>query len=709
MATLEKIRKNGVLIAVIIGIALLAFILGDFLTGKSGIFKGSQTKTGEISGKSISIQTLEQKFIELEAKTKLESGKSSLDEAETEKIKESAWQQIVYENVFEKEFERLGLTVSPDELYDLMSGPNPHPSVRRLFTNPETGEFNRNMLMQFLKGTNENQNSEQMTFRLYLEDDIKTDRVRVKYFNLISKGVSVPTFLAKNAYLESNKKVDFKYVAVRLSSVSDSSISVSPSDLKKYYNDHKYLYYNTSTTRDIEYVSFDVLPSKEDTADTKETVEKLKPAFALTTEVESFVNGKSDDQYADKNYTEKDLPDSLKTPMFKGAVGNVFGPYFENGAFKLARLYKILSLPDSIKARHILILPKANTQEDVTKAKNLADSLKKMIDKGAEFDALAKQYSDDKNSASKGGDLGWFNEVKMPQLKQLCDTAFFLKKGEIKSFITNYGFEIVQVFDRGKEQKKVKVAILTRKIEPSDQTQKKVFAIALKFASENRTLDDFNKAVTKQNLAKKIATEIEENARNIPGFGAEKPRALLEWIYQANKNEISEPIAIGNSNIVAVLTEIREKGTAPLQQVKTNVQMAVQKEKKLEKLVEKMNNAKSGVNSILDLSLKLKAGIDTANNISFASTTYSASSIPEPKLFAYTYSYPAHKLSQPVTGNYGVYVVEIINITEAPETKDYSMTKQQLENNLQQETSYGVSGALIKLADIVDHRLKFHY
>ncbi len=708
MATLEKIRsKAGILVAAIIVLDLLAFVLGDFLTGKSSfLFTGSKNDVGEISGKSVSIQLLDQKVKDLEAIEKLKTGKSTPDDSKSEEIKQNAWQQIIYENVMEKEFDKLGLTVSPDELFDLIQGPNPHSMVRQLFTNPQTGEFNRSMLLQFLKGTNDNPTSEQMAFRLYLEKEIKTDRINNKYINLIRKGLSVPTFLAKNEYIASNKKVDFKYIIQRFNSGSDSSLSITSSDIKKYYNDHKYLYYNQTATRDIEYVSFDVVPSKEDTAGFKEWIYKIKPDFVNTTDAEPFVNGNSDEQYNDKNYIESDLPDSLGILLFKESVGAVHGPYFDNGAFKLARLYKIVYVPDSVKARHILITPKGNTKEDLEKAKATADSVKKMLENGADFAALAKQYSADKSNSEKGGDLGWFQEGRM--VKSFSDTAFAAKKGQIKEVETNYGVHLLQVMDKGKEKKKVKVAFIIKKVIPSQLTYNQFLTVTMKFASENRTYEQFKKAITKQRLVKQLATNVGENDKTIPGLTGEKPRDLINWIYNSKKNDISEPITIGDHNIVAALTEVREKGPAPLQQVKNEVNSAVRKEKKAEKLIEKINKAKSGVASIEDLALKLGSPVDIANGITFSSYSVRDAGI-EPKLIAYATNCLKSKLSQPIDGNNGVYVIDVANILEAPPTKDYTMSKQQLMNTLQGEASYESYNALIKLANIVDNRRKFGY
>ncbi len=709
MATLEKIRsKAGILVAGVIGLALLAFILGDFLTGKSSFFfTGGKNDVGTISGKSVSIQLLEQKFKEMEGIQKLMSGKANLDEADVDKIKESAWQQVVYEKVLEKEFDKIGLTVSPAELFDLIEGPNPNPLVRRAFANQETGEFNRNQLIQFMKATNESTTAtpDQMAFRLYLEQEVRTERINNKYFNLILKGLTVPAFLAKDDYVASNKKVDCKYLAQLFTGNSDNNITINPSDIKKYYNDHKYLYYNQAVTRDIEFVSFNVVPAKEDTMSAKEWIAKIKPDFQKTPDPESFVSGNSDESYVDKNYKESDLPDSLNM-MFKEQAGALHGPYFEGGAFKLARLDKIVFVPDSVKACHILITPKGNTQPDVAKAKAMADSLKILIDKGADFAKLAMQYSADKSNSLKGGDLGWFTEGKM--VKPFNDTAFSAKKGAVKVVETSYGYHIIKVQDKSPEQKRLKIAFIQRKVIASKQTYDKYYAAAIKFASDNRTKEQFDAACAKQRLLKQPATNIGENDKNIPGIGASNIRTVVDWIYNAKTNEVSEPLTVGDQYIVATLAQIKEKGTAPLDQVRGEVTLMVRKEKQAELIAEKINKAKEGVNSIDVLASKLNAPVEFGNGITFSTYSIGNTGV-EPKLVAYAINSPLHKVSAPIQGNNGVYVVEVLNITEAPAIKDYTSSKQNIENNLQRRASYESYNALIKLANINDNRRKFGF
>jgi peptidyl-prolyl cis-trans isomerase D len=259
--------------------------------------------------------------------------------------------------------------------------------------------------------------------------------------------------------------------------------------------------------------------------------------------------------------------------------------------------------------------------------------------------------------------------------------------------------------DKGKDSKKVKVAIVERAIQPSQQTFNQIYAEANKFASENRTYEQFNAAVTKQKLAKKLATNIGENDKGIPGL--EQPRPVLRWMYKTDKREVSEPLDLGDRYVVAVLTAIREKGTAPIEQVKADVELQVRKEKKAEKLAEQINKVKSGSSSIQDLGVKLNIPVEVANGITFSTYALPNAGI-EPKVVSVATVLEKNKISEPVNGNNGVYVLSVSNVMSAPESKDYFEAKQRMENSFQARASYDSYNALRKLADIVDKRAKFY-
>jgi peptidyl-prolyl cis-trans isomerase D len=713
MATLERIRnKAGIIVAAVIGLALLGFILQDLFDSRKSLFKGTSNDVGKIAGVKISVQRLEQTIADITEDLKLQYEPSNIDKMQ-DQIREQAWQQIITEEVMDKEYKKLGVVISPEELSDYFLGANPDPNIRQIpmFIDQKTGQFSKAIVQEFLNRTKDGQNftTEQekklRQLRLYLEKMMINQKRSAKYVSLITKGLSAPKFLAKNEFLENEKKVDFNFIVQQYTKVADNEIKVSPEDLKNYYKEHEYLYEQPDDRRDVEYVSFDVAPSKEDRIAAEEWINKIKPDFVSATEVELFVNQNSENQYNDKAYSQNQLSDTLGKFMFKASVGDVFGPYYEGESYKLARLYKILEVPDSVKTRHILIVPKENSQEGVNKAKALADSLKNVIekDKKANFEALAKQYSADPGSADKGGDVGWINE-ETNFVKPYKDFAFEGKKGETKVVESKFGYHVIQITDRSKEVKKVKVAFIEHKLLPSQHTYDIAYAKANKFAGENRTSEQFNAACVKQNLLKRPAANIGKNDKDLPGL--ELARQLVKWAFKAKKNEVSEPFTIGDRYVIATLTGIKEKGTAPLEAVRSQVELEVRKIKKAEKLADLINKAKGSAKSIQDLALKLNTPVETAIGINF-----NAFSVPnagaEPKLIAVADNIQKDKLSAPIDGNNGVYVVYVTNVNTPQLPKDWQEAKQRLNYSFMNR-AYDSYRALVKAADIKDDRSNFY-
>ncbi|HEY4787439.1 MAG TPA: SurA N-terminal domain-containing protein, partial [Bacteroidales bacterium] len=612
MATLERIRsKAGIIVAAVIGLALLGFILQDFFDSRKSLFRSGSNDVGKIAGEKIPVQRLQETENELTENYKLLYNQPNIDERMQDQIREQAWQQIINEEVMDKEVKKVGLSVSSDELLGFFLGSNPHPFIKQMFTNPQTGEFNKAMVQEFLNKTNDDQVITDETLkkdrqiRLYLEKEFTNQRLNTKYNNLIVKGLYAPKFMLKNEFEENNKKVDFNYIVQRYTSISDSAIKITASDLKDYYNDHKYLY-DQVASRDVEYVTFDIAPSPADREAVIEEINKIKPEFVAAKDVEDYV--RQFNAYNDKAYKQSDLPDSVGAFMFKASVGDVYGPYFDNGSYKLARLYKVVNEPDSVKSRHILIVPQGKAKEDVDKAKALADSLQNVIEKNkkADFAALAKQYSKDPGSAEKGGDIGWINE-NSSIVKPYKDFVFEGKKDEVKVVESQFGYHVIQITDRSKDVKKVKVAFVELKLDPSKTTYDKIYGDALRFASQNRTYEQFNAAIAKQNLIKRVASNIGENDKAIEGL--EDARPVVKWAYKSEKSQISEPFTIGDRYVVAALTGVREKGTAPLDQVRSRVEFEVKKLKKAEKLTENIKKAETGARTIQDLALKLNTPV----------------------------------------------------------------------------------------------------
>jgi peptidyl-prolyl cis-trans isomerase D len=703
MAVLEKIRNRiGVLISVVIFIALLSFILTDFLnSGKSVFFSKQRFRLAEIDGNDISIQDFQDKVNKLAEIYKFQTGQSSLNDQMMDGIREQTWQEILNETILGTEYKYLGLSVSSKELKDMVLGNNPHPIVQQIFTNPETHEFNRPGIVQFLKTMDQDQNIERKKFWIYIESEITSERIKTKFYNLIKKGLYVTNEQLKDELIENSKKVNVSFVVEKLSSIADSTIKIRESELKEYLRKHA-ADYEQEASRDIEYVAFEVNPSEEDFKQAEKWIHDINPEFQQITdaEVKQFINLKSDTPFNEKYFKKIELSDSIRN-LYDSKIGTMIGPYFENNSFKIARLADIKNLPDSVRARHILIRPDDKSKQAYEKAKALADSLEKLVKKGANFAELAKQYSSD-GTKTKGGDLGWFKDGAM--VKPFNDACFNGKKGEITVVESQFGFHVIEITDKGKEIKKVQIGMLERKVEPSSATFQAMYQKASTFAGVNNTADKFDNAVKKENLPVKSANNLTENTKQIQGI--EGSRELVRWVFKSEKNTVSPVMEFGNQFVVAKLSQVKEKGTAPLDQVRDQVELAVLKEKKAEKLIEKLTKEESGVKTIDELAGKLGIVAQTAQDITFNSYVLPNAGF-EPNVIAASVNTLPDKLSKPIKGSNGVFVIYVTSVSETGQANP-ELTMKRLYGNMEGRVNYEAFNILQKMANVKDERAKFY-
>ena len=406
MATLQNIRnRGGLMIAIVIGLALGAFILGDMLNSGSKLMRPSQMKIAEIDGESIQYPDFQKKVDELSEVYKMNTQQTQIDENTWEQIREQVWQGYLQQNILGKATEKLGITVGADELFDLVQGNNPHPIIQQLFKNPKTGQVDKSTIIQFLKSLETNATPAQKSYWLYIENQIKQDKLNSKYSNLVSKGLYVTSDEAKKSLIAKNKSANFQYVVLSYSSISDAAVKISDDELKAYYNKHKDEY-KQDKTRKIEYVTFEVLPSEADKAATQKWLNDSKAEFSTVTDNEQYINVNSETRFDPTFSKKEDLSPAIADWAFSAQPGDFYGPYLENGEYKLAKIDQFKMLPDSVQASHILINPQ--TVGGTEKAKAMADSLKRNIELGGNFAEAAMKYSEDTGSKLKGGDLGWF-------------------------------------------------------------------------------------------------------------------------------------------------------------------------------------------------------------------------------------------------------------------------------------------------------------
>jgi len=701
MATLEKLRtRAGVLLAIVIGIALFSFILGDFVKPGKSIFANNEHEIAKIAGKSIPYQLYQGKVEEIYEINKLFSGKTNIDEQTAESLREQVWQQLVREDVMDEQYNKLGLALHPDELFDMVQGRNIHPMVQQLFGNPQTGEVNKAAIIQFLKNMDADPTGRQKTIWLYVENEIKVDRIFTKYVNLVRKGLYTTSLEAKRSLNDRTSKVDFEYVMKPFSSISDSLVKYNESDLENYYNSHKQEF-EQKASRDIDYVIFSVRPSQDDNNVAQEWINKVKVEFQNAADPKQYATLNSDTPFDGKNYKNGELPKEYNDWAFVANKGDMIGPLTDGTSYKLVRLAEINFLADSVKARHILISPKEKTQEAFNKAKSTADSLLAVLKRGGNFERIAKEYSNDPGSKDKGGDLGWFREGMM--IKEFNDACFNGKKGDIVVVETQYGYHIINVVDKGKDVKKVQVAVVERKITASSKTIQATYTDASQFAGTNKTRAQFLKSAEEKKLSKRIASNLLENDRKIAGL--DNPREIIRWAFKAKTGEVSNVFELGENFVVATLSEVREEGIAPLSQVRDQVKVAVIREKKSELLSQKIKDAMKSTQSIESLAQTLGTNAELAQGVSYSSFALPNAGI-EPTVIAFATSSSEGKLLGPIVGKSGVFALAVT--AQNKEDGDLNVEKMRLSGSFGSRAYYEAYEALKKNAQIKDKRSKFY-
>ena len=705
MAILEKLRtRTGVLLAIIIGLALFAFVLSDFLDSGGSLFTRSKHEIAEIAGKSIPYTEYETQVNNLEKFQQIRTGQKGFDENIMERFRMAVWENMVQDLMLEKEYKKNGIDVSEDELKEMFIGEYPHQLVVEYFGDPQTGMLNRSGLVQFIQQIQEIDESDEKTYYTFVENEVYRSKKFEKYIGLLRKGLNATTLEARKRYADNSTTVDFDFIIRPFSVVSDSAVTFTSADIKKYYTAHKNNY-KQKESRDIRYLFFEIIPSQEDYKEAENFIINNKEEFAKAENISQYVNLNSSSPFDEKNYRNGELPDTLNDIFFNSEIGTIIGPYFEDNSYKLAKLAAINYLPDSVRARHILL--QAN-QNNVSRVYQTADSLKDLIIKGADFASFARTYSSDKASAIEGGDLKWFKEEQM--VKPFSDSCFFGKKGDIKVVPTQFGIHIIEITDQSKPLKRVQVGILEKKVLPSDATDQVYYSKANEFAGVNNTYEKFNKAVEDQKLTVYVrpVTGLQPLDREITGL--ESPRLLVKWAYEADEKDVSSQVfKLGNKYVIGVVDKVNEEGFASVENVKAEIEHEVRKEKKAEKISADINEKIASGKTLEDLAVELNLPLKTAVGIRVTNP-----SLPEvgsePVIAASALQLEKNIVSKPLTGNNGVFVIVVTQVNNAGEAAQEMLDREKfyLDRNYAARINYTAYEALKNISQIKDNRRDFY-
>jgi peptidyl-prolyl cis-trans isomerase D len=698
MGLMNSMRNRGGLLVGVIAFAIVAFLAGDVLISGQNIFGGAPSEIGLINGNKVAIADFQTKLDANIEQYKKSTGQSNLNESMTGYLVDQTWNQVVYDEVMKEHIAKSNIKVSPEELFDMVQGSNPHPEVRRAFSNPQTGAFDPAQVLNFLKNMDQQDPSGETRAQwLNFEKAIQDERVRQKYMNAVKAGMYVPTAFAKADYMEKNKSANATFVMLDYTSVSDSAVTVSESDISNYYNANKYKYKQAENTRSFDYVSIDVTPSKEDTIETKKWIDEQTAGLVSSTNDSSYVNLNAETKYNGAYAKKGELPASLDTIMFSKPQGFVYGPFIDAGSYKVAKLIGIKSLPDSVRARHILI--NGNSAEA---AKKTADSLKTLIDNGANFAVLAMQYSTD-GSKDQGGDLGYFDNKKMVQ--PFTEFCFKGTKGKIGVVQSQFGFHIIEITDQKNFNKQITVGVIDRSITPSNSTTQALFGKANTLLSSIGSAKEFEALKLTDGFSKRVADDIKQTDRFVAGI--ESPRELIRWAYKADVDDISPLFEAGNKYVFARLTKVKNAGTVPMEYLKSELEAGARKEKKVALLKDKMTAAMAGNARIDQVAQKLGTIANPATGLSFAMPI-----IPgvarEASVVGTVFGSEKGKLIGPLEGERGVYLVYVDNFVDALPLPDYTNNKIDQFNMSKSRVDNEFLEGLKKSAKIVDNRIIFY-
>lgn len=708
MSIIQTIRDKAAWIIIgAIALALIAFIVQDAFSGRSGgLFSGQSTTIGKINGTKVDYMDFEKRLAT--AENNYQQNGQTIDENFRQQIRESLWNEYVENAVLDKELDKLGFVISNKEKGDILYGPNPPQQLRQQFSTPEGG-YDAQAAFQAINGLKK-KSAEYNNFWGEFVPALEKQRIREKFIGMISKSYYVPKWLVEKRNADNSQLASISYVNVSYGTIADSTVKVSDDDVRKYVDAHKEGF-KQEEVRGVEYVLFNAAPSAADSAEVKQRVEKLKDSFATTNDIKGFfLRENSQAPYYESNISLKEIKIPNIDSIVKTPVGGVYGPYLDGNSYTLARMVSVKQWPDTVKVRHILIAthqqnPRTGELQPVrydSTAKRISDSVELAIQGGANFDSLCAKYSDDGNK----NEGGVYDKVTTGRMVPAFNDFIFGKpvgsKGVVK---TDFGYHYVEVLSQKGSSPAYNIAYFSQPVYPSELTTNTAHQQATTFASESRSRQAFEDNVKKKNLNKFNAYDIRPMDNSIPGVG--NSRELVLWMYREAKlgDVAPQPFFVGDKYIVPVLVNSYEKGTMPVERARPLVEYKIRNEKKAQQIAQKV-----GTPASLDaVSKAMNQPVQQMDSVRF-----SASYIPnlgnELKLIGASFNKNNQaKVSDPIFGELGVYYIKVNNITALPNAGSLDVKlQQQMAAQQLQRASYLIIENLKKAANITDNRYKFY-
>ena len=665
MASLQRIRNHGALLITIVGLAMLAFILGDFLNSGSSFFNRSRENVGVIEGQKIHYTEYEAAKDQLTEVYKIESGRSDFDEDMHAQIRNQVWNMFVMDYTLRAQAKEIGMDVTADELKELCIGENVHQILRgrRAFYG-EDGQYSREIVKNLIAAINEgsedaeqNANLQQVkTYWMYWEKAVRMSYMQEKYTSLLQHLLKANSLDAEYAFDARQKGVSAEYVMQPYYSVADSLVKVSDREIKKLYAQHKEQYKQTPN-RAIKYIAFDIVPSEDDFKAAETLMNNLKEEFQSAEDVSLVVNTNSDVMYDGRDYSEETVPAQFKEFAFaKGAkAGDCTDILFENNTYAMARIMQAgYSMPDSVE-------------------------LKAIVEDGEDQE------------------LGWFKAADLP--KNIAEPALAGKRGEKFTVAQGMGEQTYEIMEIGKPTPKVKLAILAREVTPSSKTYSIIYNNAKQFIVNNNNAEALEAAAQEAGMTVVPQFNLTATTDKVGQLAASRP--IVRWAFEAKEGQVSDVFECGQQFIVAALTEVNDGDYRPLEAVRAELTYEATNNAKAEYIKKELK----GVESLEAAAQIMGQKVQSVERVSLADSRFGNAGM-EPAVIGAAIAQGENALSEPIQGNMGVFVVKTGAANNAEGTFNAESEKAQLSSRFAY-LPYQAIQLLEDEAEITDNRANF--
>jgi peptidyl-prolyl cis-trans isomerase D len=701
-SVLQKIQNQTGCLLLVIGVAMLAFVLTDLVSSGSSIFSSNDNSVGEISNEPVSYDEYNQTYEALKAQLIQNNPGIAFDENMSKQYQQQAWNMIIESRLVEPEYEKLALTVSLAELEDLTIGDNTHPQIQQSFRNPETNQFDKQRLIRFLK-EDINSNPEALQNWNSFQQQFTASLIAQKYSQLITSSVYTTDLEAANYGRDNNQTKNATVVSLPYSQYEDSTLSVSDSEILSYMKAHSSKF-ERDASRDIEYIRLNVIPSQEDSMDMIFQAKEIAQKFVETKDDSAFVSIMNSETPFNKTFQRRgSFLASVENEIFSANIGEVVGPAQENGIYSV---YKIKGIGtdsvSSIRGSHILINV-AGT--DTAQAEKSARELISQIKAGATtFEAEANKKNYDA-SRGNGGDLGWVTKDSRAYPSKLINRLFRSPKGQYFVVRSNKGVHIGKTTSQI-SRKTVQVAVVDQKIFPSTKTDGEYYKMAGDFLTKANGNKSFEEVAEELGLTKRVANDIKESSLAIPGVS--NPNSIAKWLFDdaSNEGDISSIIDIDGNYYVARITNIKAKGLADINEERSEVENILLDQKKSEKLYARMSEALKKSSNADELANELEI-----SPVSIPAASFNNSSIPyigrDLIISGTIFGLPVGGKSDIIKGERAVALVYLNNDNQY-EATDAEDLKVQITDQVKQEMQQKSRKTLIENGEVIDLRYRFY-